>query len=172
MATVREMQRVLKLKLEELKQKDVLIRKLEKEVEKRDLLLEKLWDRLEKYKSILDSRKKFDALRLKTTTLCKDADSLNTQDLVDKFEPITIGNLGRYRAKCRSKSLSDFNKAPTTLFECSGAERQWKGGEAEGKKERKCMAKRVAISAEPISTHYCSTHATMDNLTKVPKSAQ
>ncbi|ESO00604.1 hypothetical protein HELRODRAFT_175573 [Helobdella robusta] len=62
MATVREMQLLLRQKLEEVRQRDRLIDELEKELEEKDLLIEKLWKQLEKYKSILEAQKRVEKI--------------------------------------------------------------------------------------------------------------
>lgn len=55
MATLRELQAALQLKLEELRQRDQLLDELEAELECKDALIEKLYQELDKCRSILDS---------------------------------------------------------------------------------------------------------------------
>lgn len=56
MATLRELQAALQLKLEELRQRDELLDELEAELESKDALIERLYQELDKYRSILDSK--------------------------------------------------------------------------------------------------------------------
>lgn len=181
MATVREMQRILKLKLEELKQRDALIDELEQELEKRDLLVEKLWNRLEKYKSVLEARKKFDALKINNESCCEG--SLNEEHVLkinghtEKDVSDGIGiieeNVGRNRSKSlngKTKLHNGKEKQKSDIFKvekdrCGDGKSGWGGV-----KGVKGMMKRVAISAEPSSGQYFCLNITLANLTKVPKS--
>lgn len=56
MATLRELQAALQLKLEELRQRDELLDELEAELDSKDALIERLYQELDKYRSILDSK--------------------------------------------------------------------------------------------------------------------
>lgn len=53
MGTLRELQHILRLKLDELRQRDELIDELEKELDEKDELIQKLRNELDKYRSIL-----------------------------------------------------------------------------------------------------------------------
>lgn len=54
MATLRELQAALRLKLEELRQRDALLDELEEELDSKDALIETLYQELDKCRSILD----------------------------------------------------------------------------------------------------------------------
>lgn len=53
MATLRDLQRALREKIEELRQRDELIDELENELDEKDTLIKKIQNELDKYRSIL-----------------------------------------------------------------------------------------------------------------------
>ena len=168
MTTVREMQKILKFKLEEIKEKDELIDKLRRELEKKNVMIERLWERLEAYKTMLDSVKKIEVSKHKRTS-CRNIPSNILQ--IDDFSNAFVHNkLNLYTDSLKeipkSKSLNDV-RCIISINSMQLDNYSWKDKKFKRKKE---MTKRMAISAEPSNENDCFLNIINSKLTNVPKS--